>query len=313
MILDVADLVARHCGRPGDPGLQVAFVKTTDPIFLLFDTTQSHPRFVVKVADEAELRRRLVWKTRLYELMPEAIARPLGVYPLDAGLGMLVQNGLAGVPWFRLQDRLRTPADWQRLRDRCADQLRRFQLAVSSQPDWVVPATGFGEGLRALRTRVDEVLVTQAPAVGAALDEAAEVLAALGPVPATFQHGDFVLNNILVSDDRLAVLDLVDFGKWRVPLLDAFALGCSVHVHASAHVRWHHLGDDLAACAAALPEGPGYTPRQKTAFFAYFLLAAISDTLLRPSRATIRLTYLDHLRDLGGDPRRYLRAFERSQ
>jgi Phosphotransferase enzyme family len=312
VILDVVDLVTDRCGLGVDAAdLRVAFVKTTDPLFLLFSPRQAHPRFVVKVGVAAELQRRLAWKSRLYALMPDAIARPLGVFPLDAGLGMLVQEGLAGAPWFRLQDRLRTAGDWLALRGRCAEALRRFQTAVSSQPDWVVPATDVAAGIRDLTARLAEVLAPHASVVDAALRDAAGVLETLGPVPASFQHGDFVLNNLLVGEQRLAVLDLVDFGKWRVPLLDAFALGCSVHVHASAHVPWHHVSDDLAACAAAAPDGAGYTPRHKTAFFAYFLLAAISDTLQRPSRATIRLTYLDYLRDLGDEPRRYVRAFER--
>lgn len=310
MILDIADQVAGACGLEPSLDLRVAFVKSTDPIFLLFATHQAHPLFVVKVAVEQELRRRLDFKRRLYDLMPEAVARPFGVFPLDGGYAMFVQNGLPGLPWFRLADRLRSPADWLELRGRCAAQLQRFQTAVASQPDWVVPATDFAAGIREVRARLSAVLAPLPPGVDVALGEATGVLEALGPVPAIFQHGDFVLNNILVGDDRLAVLDLVDFGKWRVPLLDAFALGSSVHIHASSHVPWHPLPADLAACAAAAPDGRGYTARQKTAFYAYFLLAAISDTLQRPTRATIRLTYLDYLRDLAADTPRYLRAFD---
>lgn len=313
MILDIADLVARGCGLDRTAAhLRVAFVKTTDPIFLLFADHQVHPLFVVKVGAADELGRRFGFKTRLYDLMPDAIARPIGVFPLSDGLGILVQNGLPGLPWFRLADELRTADDWLALRARCAEQLRRFQTAVASQPDWIAPAQAFDVSMRALAARLRDVLAPLAPGVDTLLAEATGVLEALGPVPATFQHGDFVLNNVLVAKDRLAVLDLVDFGKWRVPLLDAFALGLSVHVHARTHVPWHPLPDDLAACAAAAPGGSRYTARQKTAFYAYFLLAAISDTLQRPSRATIRLTYLDHLRELGEETPRYVRAFDAS-
>jgi Phosphotransferase enzyme family len=310
VILEIADLVARHCGvsEPTARGLRVAFIKTTDPIFLVFAPSQAHPLFVVKVAPTRELERRQAYKARLYDLLPDVIAKPLGVFPVAEGLSILVQNGLAGRPWFRLSDRLRTSADWLTLRERCIGQLHAFQAAVATQPDWVVSATRFDQSLLALADQLDEYLAPLGTEVRTLVSEASSTLEALGPVPATWQHGDFVLNNLLVDERRLGVLDLVDFGKWRVPLLDACALASSLHLHASSHVAWHHVSVDLAAATASAP----YTSRQKTAFFVYFLLAAIADTLQRPSRATVRLTYLDLLRDLAADPRRFVGAFERA-
>jgi hypothetical protein len=164
--------------------------------------------------------------------------------------------------------------------------------------------------LRALAASLHDVLAPLGAPVALMLAEAADVLATVAPAPVVWQHGDFVLNNLLVDDDRIGVVDLDDFGKWQAPFVDAFALACSISLQARAYVPWPHLAEELAACAAVERGAAAYTPRQRTAFFAHFLLSAVADTLQRPARATIRLSYLGYLRDLAEDGPRYLRAFE---
>lgn len=306
MILDVAAVVARHC-RLSDAEartLTVAFINTTDPVFLLFAPDQAPPRFVAKAGRAAELEPRAAIEARLHALLPEATATPWGVASIDGGRGVMVHSGLAGTPWYRLADRCVTTADWQHLRTRCIAQLRAFEAAVASQPDWTESVRP-GERLREVAVQVDEAIAPLGAPVRTLLHEAAADLDALGAVPVTWQHGDFVLNNLLVDDARLGIVDLVDFGAWRLPLLDACALACSFHLQAGAHVTWPPVEHDLAAVMVGTP----YTPRQKTALFAMFLLAAIRDTLQRPSRATVRLIYLDLLRDLAHQPQRFLDAF----
>lgn len=312
MILEIADLVARHCDvSPATArGLRVAFLKTTEPTFLVFARHQAHPLFVVKVGEAATLERRCAVSSRLYELLPDAIAKPFGVFPLAGPHALLIQTGLPGIPWFRLADHLRTVDDWRRLAARSRAQLAAFHAAVALEPRWIADGQRSDAAMRALTAELKDLLTPLGSAVSTMLADAAEVLATAVPAPVVWQHGDFVLNNLLVDDDRIGVLDLDDFGKWRVPFVDAFALACSISLQARAHVPWPHLADDLAAGAAAEGGAGAYTPRQRTAFFAYFLLSAVADTLQRPTRATIRLTYLGYLRDLAEDGPRYLRAFE---
>ncbi len=311
MILEIADLVARHCRVPDATArrLRVAFLKTTEPTFLVFAAHQAHPLFVVKVGDAVTLEARSALAARLYALLPDAIARPVGVFPLDSDRALLVQNGLPGVPWVRLGDRYKTPADWRALRTRAIARLHEFHTAVATQPEWVTEARPLDAELRAMAGRLDEELATLGDGVPALIASVSSEFAALGPVRGVWQHGDFVLNNLLVDDQRLAVLDLDDFGRWRAPFFDAFALAHSVHLVAGDHVAWPHLADDLAACATAEPDASAYTPRQKTAFFVYFLLAAMIDTLQKPGRAGIKWFYRATLRDLLDDCSRYERAF----
>ncbi len=312
MILEIADLVARHCQVPPATarGLRVAFLKTTEPTFLVFARHQAHPLFVVKVGDAATFERRLAVSARLYELLPDAIAKPFGVFPLAGSHALLVQTGLPGIPWFRLADHLRTADDWRRLAGRCRAQLVAFQSAVAREPRWVAGGARYDVALRALAASLHDVLAPLGAPVALMLAEAADVLATVAPAPVVWQHGDFVLNNLLVDDDRIGVVDLDDFGKWQAPFVDAFALACSISLQARAYVPWPHLAEELAACAAVERGAAAYTPRQRTAFFAHFLLSAVADTLQRPARATIRLSYLGYLRDLAEDGPRYLRAFE---
>jgi hypothetical protein len=314
VILEIADLVARHCRVPDETArsLRVAFLKTTEPTFLVFAAQQPHPLFVVKVGDADTLKARSALAARLYELLPDAIARPVGVFPLDRQRALLVQNGLAGVPWFRLGERYTTSADWSALRTRAIDMLREFHAAVRTQPEWLTDARSLDAELRAMAGRLKNELAPLGDGVHTLLSSASAELAALGPLRGAWQHGDFVLNNLLIDDHRLRVIDLDDFGKWHAPFIDAFALARSVNLLAAAHVPWPALEDDLAACAAAEPDANVYTPRQKIAFFVYYILSAMIDTLQKPTRAAIRLTYRATLRDLLDDGPRYERAFEAS-
>lgn len=306
MILDVAGVVGRHCGI-GDTearAFSVAFINTTDPVFLVFSPSQVHPRFVAKAGDLAVLRHRAAIEARLHALLPDATATPWGVAALDDRRGLAVHSGLPGTPWFRLVDRLTTGADWLQLRGRAIAQLRAFEAAVVSQSDWVEVVRP-GDRLREVAATIEAALAPLGAPVRSLLGEAAADLDALGAVPVAWQHGDFVLNNLLVDDDRLGIVDLVDFGAWRLPMVDACALACSFHLQAGGHVPWHPVADDLAAVMS----GAAYTPRQKTALFAMFLVTAIADTLQRPSRATVRLIYLDLLTDLARQSQRFVDAF----
>jgi hypothetical protein len=308
MMLDIAAQVAARFPVAGASAeaLRVAFIRTTDPVFLIFAPAQAHPHYVAKVGRGAALARQFTVEARLHQLLPGAVARPVGVIEIGDGAAVIVHEGAAGLPWFRLADTLHTTHDWLALRERCIAQLRAFASAVAGQPDWVAAPARQDLGLSALAASLHEVIAPLG--LGEAwLRDAVAALEALGPVPASWQHGDFVLNNLLVDGDRLTVVDLVDFGKWRVPLLDACALACSLHFHAGTHAPWHGLEHDLAACVAGLPPG-GRTADQTLALAVYFLLAAISDTLGRPRREGVRRLYLDLLRDVAGDPSRYRRA-----
>jgi hypothetical protein len=310
MILDLTTLLTRHGVVAVETArdLRVAFLKTTEPTFLVFRRGRRHPSFVVKIGDRAALDARAAITSRLHALLP-GIARPIGVLALDHRRGMFVEEGLPGVPWFRLGDVYKTPSDWHELRARAIDKLHEFHAAVAAQPEWVAAPRTLDSDVRSMVVALGDDLSGLGASGEGLLQSTASEFASLGAIGGISQHGDFVLNNLLVDAHQMAIIDLADFGRWQVPFLDAFALGHSVNVLAREHVAWGHLADDLAACSAAEVDAGLYTPRQKMAFFVYFLLAAMLDTLQKPTRTAIRSIYRATLRDLLDHPSRYERAF----
>jgi hypothetical protein len=314
MILDIAQLVATQCGIVPTlaRSLRVVYVRTTDPTFLVFAAHQAYPRYVVKVGRRELLQRRHALLAKLHDVMPDTLARPLGVYACSYHGAIAVQDGLPGVPWFRLADRFRTSSDWLGLRQRAIEQVHRFHASVASRPEWVARDVEFGPPLRDMARSMADVLAPLGAGVDALVTEAADTLDALGPATGVCQHGDFVLNNLLVGDDRLSILDLDDFGTSVAPFLDNCSLALSVNLTASRTAPWHHRSEDLAACAEGSPVFGGYTPSQKGAFYVSCLLTSIRHTLNRPSRDRIRSHYLDCLREMSGEGQRFIDAFNRS-
>jgi hypothetical protein len=50
----------------------------------------------------------------------------------------------------------------------------------------------------------------------------------LGPLTGIWQHGDFSVNNLLVSGGSVSIIDVDEFGETLVPLHDAFGLALSL-------------------------------------------------------------------------------------
>jgi hypothetical protein len=314
MILDVVQLVATHCGIAPSVArtLHVVYVKTTDPTFLIFGPHQAHPMYVVKVGRYDALQRRQALLAQLSDVLPDALPKPLGVHARSEREAIAIQDGLPGIPWFRLADRFRTPSDWLALRERAIQQMHRFHAAVASRPEWVARDEAFGPPLRDVARSLSAVLAPLGPGVDALVNDAARTLDALGPTVGVWQHGDFVLNNLLVDDQRLGIIDLDDFGTSVAPFHDNFSLALSVNLMAPTTARWHHLSEDLAACADS-PVFTGYTPHQKSAFYVLCLLTSVRQTVHRPSRDRIRAHYLECLREIIAQGQRFIDAFDRDR
>jgi hypothetical protein len=313
MILDIVQLVTTHCGIAPSLAktLRAVYVKTTDPTFLIFGSHQAHPIYVAKVGQYEVLQRQHELLAQLSEVMPDALPKSLGVYARPDGAAISIQAGLPGIPWFRLPDRFRTPAEWLELRTRAIAQVHRFHSAVASRPEWVAPDVPFGTQLRDMARNMSAVLAAFGDGAAALVSDAANTLDTLGPATGVWQHGDFVLNNLLVDDHRLGVIDLHDFGMSVAPFHDNFSLAVSVNLMAPPTARWHHLSEDLAACAHGSPVFTGYTPHQKAAFYVSYLLFSIRQNLDRPSRDRIRSHYVKCLRDMIAEDRRFIDAFHR--
>jgi hypothetical protein len=70
----------------------------------------------------------------------------------------------------------------------------------------------------------------------------------MGEVHASWQHGDFCLNNLLVSSHAISVIDFAEFGDTSMPLQDEIGLALSLYMLAPREARTVSLRDHLNAC-----------------------------------------------------------------
>ncbi len=227
MLIDVVPIV-----RQLVPGLlrharpSVACVRTTHQKYLVFDADSSRPACVVEIGDEDRLRRIDSILTSLHALCPREVPRPLACAAWGPGQVVQIQQGLPGLPWFRLSDTLTTPNTWRVLLERSVAMMRRFHDAISAVPEWV-GSIDLGNALEEEARIWRSAGAPLSPPVAAALDACMQEIYDAPPMTTVAQHGDFSLNNLMVDADGLAVIDFEEFALTRIPLHDAIGLGLS--------------------------------------------------------------------------------------
>jgi hypothetical protein len=228
MILDIVPLVDRLV-----PGLlhgdrrSVACVCTTRPKFLVFDDDATHPKCVVEFGDRDRLTRTDRILSELGSRMAAIVPASLFCGPIHNGTVVHIQAGLPGVPWFRVSDGVATPQAWRTLLARAVATMVRLHEATREVPAWN-GTVNIGCGLDRQATLCSRNGTALSRDVLQRIQEWRPALTEAGPVRGCWQHGDFSLNNLLVSADSIAIIDFEEFGGTDVPLHDAFGLALSV-------------------------------------------------------------------------------------
>jgi hypothetical protein len=219
------------------PGLlggdaSVACVCTTRPKYLVFNEKARQPACVVEFGPAERLVRVDSILTALHPRFPGGIARPLVCTSWRNGTYVQIQEGLAGMPWFRLSDGLASAADWRRVIDRAVTAMLRLHAATREVPAWSDRVLAGAELRRqAILSRRDGSLLSDR--VLQRVADWSRELDANGPMASCWQHGDFSLNNLLVAEKTVSVIDFDEFGGTLVPLHDAFGLALSVRLSQS--------------------------------------------------------------------------------
>jgi hypothetical protein len=289
MLIDVVPIVRQVLpGLLTDPRPSVACVRTTREKYLVFDGNAARPACVVELGEEARLRHIDNIQVRLSARCPGAVAKPLACTAWGRGHVVHIQEGLAGLPWFRLFDTLRSVGDWEALLERAAAVMHRLHDAVRGVPEWVGTID-----LRSALARQVSTWQASAPgldfSVRRGLNRCLMSLEGLAPMTAVAQHGDFSLNNLMVAPDSLAVIDFEEFGLTRMPLHDAIGLALSFP-----------LSQD-GRCPIPLPEcveraiGGSAVVRSldegvMRGLILHHLLLRINESNGQPSRARLRAT-----------------------
>ncbi len=287
MFVDVVPIV-----RQLVPGLlkhrrpSVACIRTTRPRYLVFDGDAAQPACVVEFGEAERLLGIDSILTQLHQRCPGAVPRPLACAPWGAGPAVHIQEGLPGLPWFRLADTLPTTAAWQSLLDRAVGVMGRLHAAIATVPGW----TGTVDVREALAEQVRLCLGNRSPISSELLrqvEESVHRVKAPTVVPTFWQHGDFSLNNLMVSPDSMAVIDFEEFGLTRMPLHDAFGLAFSFQ-HSQNEQCPIPLKECLEQCIAAEASPREFDDETIRALLLHHLLWRINQSHGHPTRARLR-------------------------
>ncbi|MEO8256571.1 MAG: phosphotransferase [Acidobacteriota bacterium] len=285
----------------------VACVCTTRAKYLVFDGDPSRPACIVEFGDEERLTRTdHILSTLRSKMPPGGVADSLCCTSLPDGTFVHIQEGLPGVPWFRLSDSLATPAAWEELLSRSVVVMGHLHAATRVVPAWTGTIEMGAELGRqeALCRRNGTPLDNE---VRQRIGEWQDQLAATGPVQAWWQHGDFSLNNLLVSRKSVAVIDFDEFGLTLMPLHDAFGLALSLTLSQDGRCplsRVHCL--DVCTrgslTAAALP------PTHLPGLLMHHLLWRINQCYGVERRTRLRNILLGWVGELGAAPETFFAA-----
>jgi hypothetical protein len=237
----------------------------------------------------------------LHPVLPDLVAAPLACAAWQGDLWVQVQSGLSGLPWFRLTDRVRSAPEWNSLGRRALAALARFHRVVRGVGEW----TGLvqpGMELRRQATICEMHDTSLSARARDCIGAAAEQLDDLGTRRHFWQHGDYCLNNLLVSRSGLAIIDFEEFGGTLMPWHDEIGLALSVNDLSSRGAP------SLAVALGALPmpEHPDW-PRPSTGcwfrgFVLHHLLWRINQAAARPARARMQSSLSAAIEQLAAEP-----------
>jgi hypothetical protein len=307
MILHVAEILQDALPGRYDPRhLSLAAVSATHPKFLVFDRDHSRPACVVEMGPIAQMRRHHEVLVALHASIPALVPEPLACTQWDLTSAICVQGGLPGLPWFALRREYRRARQWRTLLENAVRALCLFQMAARGEQDWVTTVRP-GDALRAqLRAAIDGG-VTFDPLVISLVMRHAEQLDDRGAMASQWQHGDFSLNNLLVSRTFIGIIDFDEFGETSMPLHDEFGLALSMRLSqdGACDLPWSSC---LEMCVRHAAERRGYDRVTVEGLLLHHLLWRIRRSLASPARQTLRQSLLTILHSFVSNPGAWLMA-----
>lgn len=305
MILHVARILEDALpGRVDPRHVSVVALAATHPKVLVFGKDRSRPACVIETGPIAQMRRHHHVLTTLHGHIPDLVPEPLACTQWDLATAICVQGGLPGLPWFALRREYRTTRQWQKLLEYAVRGLCLFQMAARAERHWVDTVEP-GDALRAeLRACVDAGVAIDSPVV-AFITRRAQRLDALGSITSPWQHGDFSLNNLLVSQDSVGIIDFDELGDTSMPLHDEFGLALSMRLsqQGACDLSWRSCLDTCVSYAASRD---GYDGVTVEGLLLHHLLWRIRRSLASPSRTPLRRSLLAMLHSFAASPAEWI-------
>jgi hypothetical protein len=280
----------------------VACVCTTRPKYLVFNRKSKQPACVVEFGPAERLVRVDGILSELHPRFPNGVARPICCTSWHDGTFVQIQEGLAGMPWFRLSDGLAGAADWRAMLDRAVRAMLRLHAATRDVPAWSGSVMAGAELRRQASLCNRDARLLSEPVL-ARIRTWAYALDAAGAMPSCWQHGDFSLNNLLVSDTAVSVIDFDEFGGTMVPLHDAFGLALSVPLSQSDSPL--SFADCIARCVEPARQDEQVEAAHLPALLMHHLLWRINQCHGLERRTPLKRVLLGWVVDLVDSPGRF--------
>jgi Phosphotransferase enzyme family len=312
MILHLAEILHEALpGRFDRRQLSVAALSATHPKFLVFDRDRSRPACVVEMGPVAQMRRHHEVLLALHARIPSLVPEPLACTQWDLGSAICVQGGLPGLPWFALRREYRGARQWQMLLEHAVRALCLFQMAARCEREWTATVHP-GDALRSQARACADAGLTFDPAVISLVMRRAERLDDLGAVDSQWQHGDFSLNNLLVSPESVGIIDFDEFGETSMPLHDEFGLALSMRLSqdGACELPWSSC---LGTCVRYAAERGRYDELTVEGLLLHHLLWRIRRSLASPARKGLRQSLVTMLDAFVANPGAWLKRAERSE
>jgi hypothetical protein len=278
-------------------------IEATRPAFLVFGTEWRRPACVAQIGPREPLERLHAALTILHARVPDLVPASLACVPWGERDYLFLQQGLAGVPWFRLLDEFGATSDLISFQARAICALEQLHSAITMSPEWRCRLM-LSDGLLGQIEQASSRDSTWAPHLVRALHHQAEALRPLGEIEWFWQHGDFCVNNLLIAPDAIGIVDFEEFGATSVPLHDQISLALSLEEVAESGQNWKNTARYVRACAEATLISHPELSTVLAGLVVYHLVWRINQCDARPRRVAIRtrlVTLLTTFVECGAD------------
>lgn len=204
------------------------YLNTSEPKYLVFENESDHPKYVVQYGETSSITQAYQHLSQIAPLLPQTVPSPIACIRLENQNCVLVQTGMPGVPWFTIRNCYQTFSQWNNFIEKMAVSLREFHSAISTDDKLhkeVVLAEKLEQIAQLYKNQNNVILPSNFDLI---IEQQTALLEDIGPITCHFQHGDFCINNLLVSSNRIAVIDFEHFGVNVIPYHDEFLLTSSV-------------------------------------------------------------------------------------
>lgn len=254
--------------------LSIACISTTNPVYLVFTTQNSHPELVIRRADSEDICKTHNITKQLFSEVGDLIPEPITIFNF-CNRNFAVQKGVKGTPWFQLVQGMSTSTQWNELRDRAMTALTQLHKGTTAIESWHTECAP-GKELRSYFEKCIATGIKLPLQVKQQVEIMSQQLDALGRIKVFPQHGDYCLNNLIIDTEAIHIIDFEDFGITSMPLHDEFSLALSLYSQAPKDINTS-IFHELNMCATPSANIFGIDAEMLPGFFMSHLLLRLGE------------------------------------